>query len=187
MHEQEAGKQKKSISFVSKLDRSKLELIIGIILIAAMVLLYISTFAPKTTSVEETPVASTYNYLGEEQRLTAVLSRIEGAGEVQVMITYSGGNELVPAYNSDSSIQSTDETNQSSGIIRSTRNESESRQPVTWQDGTVLISEKRPDVIGVIIVAQGAENVVVRMALQRAAQTALNVPLNKVEVFEMSK
>ena len=54
--------------------------------------------------------AAVYNYLDEEDRLRNILSRISGVGEVQVMITYAGGSELVPAYNSDSSVQSSEET-----------------------------------------------------------------------------
>jgi stage III sporulation protein AG len=173
------------------LDRKKMEVVIGVIIILAMVLLYVSTFSSggekRETPSAESPSQETavYNYLDEEERLKSILARINGVGEVQVMITYAGGSELVPAYNSDSSVQSSEEIN-TSGTTRTTRNESESKKPVTQQDGTVLLSEKRPEVVGVIIVAQGAQNVEVRMALIKAAQTALDVPLNKVEVFEMN-
>ena len=187
------GKKRPEIKgkLLGSLDRKKMEVVIGVIIILAMVLLYLSTFSGNGEKNESPAVdsssqeAAVYNYLDEEDRLRNILSRISGVGEVQVMITYAGGSELVPAYNSDSSVQSSEETSVS-GTTRTARNESESKKPVTQQDGTVLLSEKRPEVVGVIIVAQGAQNVEVRMALIKAAQTALNVPLNKVEVFEMN-
>ena len=48
-----------------------------------------------------------------------------------------------------------------------------------------MITEKRPNVLGVVIVAEGADDLSVQLALSRAAQTALGVEASKVEVFEM--
>ncbi|MBE5780584.1 MAG: hypothetical protein E7328_02000 [Clostridiales bacterium] len=185
--EQEKSFIKAKDKMVRTMDRKKLELIIGVVIIAAMVLLYLSTFHKSPLDGLDTSLSamSEYSYVEEERRLKEILGRISGVGDVDVMITYAGGSELVPAYNSDVTVQSTDETNPS-GTVRTTRNETESLKPVTEQDGTVLLSEKRPEVIGVIIVAEGAGDVEVCMALQRAAQAALNVPVSKVEVFEMS-
>lgn len=43
------------------------------------------------------------------------------------------------------------------------------------------------DVKGVIIVSQGAGDIKVKLMLAVAASTALNVPMDKIEVFEMQK
>ena len=191
----EDGQRKKRKNLLMGLDRKKLEILIGGIIVLAMVLVYASTFFGK--GKDDAPAENTLgthdetslfgqSYQAEEDRLTAILSKINGVGEVKVMITYEGAAEQVPAYNSDSTSQSTSEES-AQGVNKTIQNETESKKTVTGQDGTVVLSEKRPQVIGVVIVAQGAENMGVRINLQKAAQTALDVPSNKVEIFTMNQ
>ncbi len=47
----------------------------------------------------------------------------------------------------------------------------------------VLVLEKEDDISGVLIVADGADQLPVRTELMRAAMTALDIPADSVEVF----
>ncbi len=125
-----------------------------------------------------------------EEKLGQTLSAINGAGKVEVMITYESGPEIVPAVNQDR--QSTDtQEDATSGGQRSNATVNESQKTVTVQgaEGSepLIIKELNPEVRGVVIVAEGAGDLAVRMDLMRAAQTVLNVPLERVEVFEMKR
>ncbi|MFR4250265.1 MAG: hypothetical protein ACLUR9_00085 [Christensenellales bacterium] len=116
----------------------------------------------------------------EKQRLSDILSSIKNAGKVEVMITYEGEAEKVPAYDNNQTTSSTVDMQN-----RSTTNQSTSQKPISGTGDLVVITEKRPNVLGVVIVAEGADDLSVQLALSRAAQTALGVEASKVEVFEM--
>lgn len=119
-----------------------------------------------------------------EERLVAVLSRIRGAGKVSVMITYETTGETVTA-----TISRTDENIQSNGATDS-RSATEVTEPATVQTDTgqtpIILMEREPVVRGVIVVAEGAADLGVRMNLQRAVRAVTGAPLDAIEVFEMS-
>ncbi len=161
--------------------------------IALLILaLYISTLLPQNPAAQtNTSTAQDGETMRSEQelenRLQTVLSSIRGAGRVEVMITYETGPELVTAMSKDTNSnksQSVDEGKQSS-----TEQQTESQKPATvsGSGGTepIVLTEKQPAVRGVIVVAEGAANIAVRMDLQLAVQTVLNVPLSSIEVFEL--
>jgi len=117
-----------------------------------------------------------------EQRLTDTLSLVRGAGRVQVMITYETGAEIVPA-------MSTDVSESLGGLEGTAGSRTESMEPVTlYQDGeneAIVLMERMPQVRGVIVVAEGAADISVRMKLQAAVQAVLGVEASRVEVLEM--
>ena len=121
-----------------------------------------------------------------EEKLAAVLSSIRGAGRVEVMITFDTGTELVPAMstnvNSDSS-----ESSDGGKTSRSTQvNEVSEPATVSGSGGNepIVLLEKQPVVRGVVVVAEGAADVRVKLDLQRAVEAVLDVPPTRIEVFE---
>jgi stage III sporulation protein AG len=126
----------------------------------------------------------------QETRLKSVLSAIRGAGRVEVMITYKTGKEVVPAMNTVESNTETEEHDSSGGIRRVNQTDINT-QPVslTTPDGSqpLITREIEPEVKGVIVVAEGAEDIRVRLELQQAVQTVLGVHSNQVEVFVMDE
>lgn len=124
-----------------------------------------------------------------EERLEKILSSIRGAGQVKVMITYETGVEMVTAMSTDvnSNRSETVGTDKSSFMVQ----ETESTKPATVSGNggytPIILAEKQPTIRGVIVVAEGAANISVKMDLQQAVQTILAVPANSVEVFELSK
>ena len=121
-----------------------------------------------------------------EQRLSAILSNIRGAGRVDVMILYDTGAQLVPAMDIDS--QSTSAQTTGSGGETASNSRTESQKPVTAANsstGTIVLAEKQPEIRGVIVIAEGAADISVRVDLQRAAQTVLGIDASLVEVFIM--
>jgi len=157
-----------------------------------ILLLYLSTVLPDGDEATPNPVT-----LGEantradvEERLSAVLGSIRGAGRVEVMVTYESGPELVPAMSTDVDVSTTQSTG-SDGRENSVSQQTESAKPATvsGSGGTepIVLTEREPAVRGVIVVAEGAADIAVKHDLQRAVQTVLDVPLSAIEVFEMAR
>lgn len=64
----------------------------------------------------------------------------------------------------------------------------ETSQPATYNsaDGNepIVLYEKEPTIRGVIVVAEGAADVTVRLDLQRAVRAVLDIPVSAIEIFE---
>ncbi|HHT65835.1 MAG TPA: hypothetical protein GX017_07070 [Clostridiales bacterium] len=124
----------------------------------------------------------------QEYRLKKILSSMKGAGRVEVMISYKTGKELIPAMNTVESNTETEEKD-SNGGIRKVRQVDTNSQPVsmTTSEGSqpLITREIQPEVLGVVVIAEGAEDIRVRMELQQAVQTVLGVHANQVDVFVM--
>ena len=123
-----------------------------------------------------------------ESRLEDILSSMRGAGRVRVLVTYATAGERVAA-----TVSTMDESvSETSGGTTATRSEQsrEMRQPATvTTDGgqsPIILVEKEPEIRGVIVVAEGAADPIVKLSLQRAVQAVTGVPLSCIEVFEMN-
>lgn len=162
----------------------------GVALLVVVLYLFVSRAADGGTAADAdgVQVLSAANAADTETRLQEVLSCIRGAGRVEVMITYETGREIVPAMTTsvNSNGSETSDGDRSSSSQQST----ESTQPATVsQSGSnapIVLKEIEPVVRGVIVVADGAADVTVRLDLQRAVRAVLDIPLSHIEVFERS-
>lgn len=151
----------------------------------ALALLCIMLCIPGRTESKHTAVQQNVSEASDEdrmeQRLMDTLSSVRGAGKVKVMITYETGNEIVPAMNTD--------VTSSISVSGENQTRTESSSPVTtYQNGeneAIVLMEREPTVRGVIVVAQGASDISVRLKLQAAVQAVLGVEAENVEVLEM--
>ena len=153
-----------------------LALMLGILLLAAGRSFSFSegeaVTLPQKESVGETPVADRET----EQRMAEILSKVEGAGQVDVMLTYRQTEEKTIAHN---------ESREENG-----ENLRMETTAILLEDGDgatqpFILSETAPEVEGVVIAAQGADSPAVCAALNQAAQALLDVPAHKVAVLKM--
>lgn len=161
--------------------------IIGVILILAGDM-FLNVKKPEAEKTEA--VVKSYDYRTElENKTKEILSKVEGAGNVDVMITFNSGSETVFAQENKKSTSETEE-NASEGDRRGIVSETEENSIVTVNnsDGStspVIIKEMTAEIAGIVIVAEGGDSIVVKDSLIRAAQALFSVPANKVEVFKM--
>jgi stage III sporulation protein AG len=144
-----------------KFLKNKNNVLILIILIIGVVIMVSSAGRSKPQTV------TTSDTFKEEEELGRILSDIEGAGEVSVMITYYGTTEKDIAYETKTS--SSDGTNSS-----------EDKKAVMSGGTPMVVKEIYPKVKGVIITAQGAGNAAVKRRLTEAVTAALDVPEYRV-------
>ena len=130
------------------------------------------------------------SYITElETKTKEILSKVSGAGNVEVMITLSDSGESVYAQENKTSSSQTDES-ASQGDMRGITSETEESTVVTVNNGDgstspVVIKEMTAEISGIVIVAEGGDDVIVKNSLIRAAQALFDVSANKVEVFKM--
>lgn len=122
-----------------------------------------------------------------EQRLTAILENIDGAGEVQVMITVKGSAERI--IEKDESYSESRST-QPSAENQTTVSDNVNRSETTVYNGSggspYVVKELQPEIEGILVVAQGADNEVVMNEITYAVQVLFDVPVHKIKVAKMS-
>lgn len=169
-------------------NSKKIKIAIVLFLCAIMVIVY---FAPEKSTKKETTVINNNTVVEQtkEQQLEKVLANIKGVGKVSVMITYENGNEVICANNIETQTSTVTEKSENGGIKES-ETIVESKSPVTIGSGNgenpLVVIEKEPKIKGVIVVAQGAENLEVKLNLQKAVETVLQVSPSQVDIFAMN-
>ncbi|NLB62273.1 MAG: hypothetical protein GX802_07675 [Clostridiales bacterium] len=189
--EKKKPKQGMLAKFTEKLKKNKkLEIAVYVGIGALALLIYLSSLnTPANNDVYQNQTAqvtmqSTQDSVKQiEERLEKTLMQIRGAGNVTVMITYETSKEIVPALSVTS--QSSSQTGDSSS--NSSQNDSKSPATITQggNEAPIVLTEIEPKVRGVIVIAQGAADLTVRMNLMHAVQTVLGVEAANIEVFEM--
>lgn len=135
------------------------------------------------SSKDESIVTIDSNQNDLEQKLVKILSQIEGAGAVDVMVTFDSSEELHPAYNTNSTTETTKEKD-SQGGERTTTTSSENKTMITsTSNGPVVVKTSEATVKGVLVVSSGATDPVVKEKLYKAVQTALQVQGHQVEIY----
>ncbi|MCL2569844.1 MAG: hypothetical protein FWE16_01395 [Firmicutes bacterium] len=117
-----------------------------------------------------------------EARLVQTLSQVRGAGRVEAMVTVAGSATLEIAYNID---ERTVTQTGANGV--STTTITVVRTPVIINDRggprPLILMEIKPQIRGVVIVAQGAHDIGVRLAILRAAQALIADNTVNIEVL----
>ena len=120
-----------------------------------------------------------------ENRLSDILSKINGVGDVKVLLTYSQTNKINPVYNEDEQSSTTEETDTSGGkrVINSSNNK---REVVFSNNNIVTQSVSSPKIQGAIVIAKGADDIRVKSDIIQAVSAATGLSTYKIQVFEMN-
>lgn len=123
------------------------------------------------------------------QKLEGILGQINGVGEVKVTVNLASTPEKDFAVNSSVDTKSTQERDQRGGNRSITEtNEQDQMVLVRESQGTkedpVVVKEKKPEVKGVVVVADGVGDPVVKADVMNATQVFLDIPLYRVIVLE---
>ena len=200
IHRQEKEKGKEPLRF-SEIGLSKLMIIIlsGVfLLILSMPSAGLSVKKDSTqkstdkdavqTDVRDTAATAMEEYAGkQEKQLEKLLSRVEGIGKVDVMVTIASSEEKKALQQEDSSSDSTSETD-STGGTRSQSSGSSRREPVlVGEDGKepYIVQIRPPQVEGVLVVAQGAGTGVVDSEIIAAVEALFPIEAHKIKVMKM--
>ena len=159
---------------LSSIPRDKL---IGCAVIAGicgMLLIAFGGEKPAKSTDKGTYSAEEYR-ICEEKRLTELLTRIDGVGKAELMLTLEGERSYVYAqeYKTDSSEDSVRSENK---IVIVDGNDS--REALTE-------NIRNPAVSGVVIVCEGGDDPKTCERIYRAVSTAMNVPTSRIYVAKL--
>lgn len=181
---------------VKKLGRTGWLLLLG--LLGVLLLAWGSFTAPATApagSKAPEPAPATVRDEGEESfaprleaSLAQTLSQVAGAGRVSVRVFLSSGPRYEYARKTTGETRTTQES-EKGGVSRVTseqRDEGEvtiMRGETGGRDEPVVVVARVPEIQGVLVVAEGASDPLVRVELTRAVETALGLPAHRVRVL----
>ncbi|MBQ7408412.1 MAG: hypothetical protein IJW13_03975 [Clostridia bacterium] len=151
----------------NKLKKVKIEYVIAIAAVVAIIALTFSSFNSNNQNASSA-TSSVEGYVNMlEEKLSTNLSKINGAGKVSVIISVQRGvtNEIAT--------EKTIEGNVSEEV------------PILVSGKPIVLAEIYPEITGVVIIAKGANNLIVKASLMAAAQTFLNVSSDKIEILTM--
>ena len=171
-------------SFQDKLMRKNGSLLLVIIGLVGMLLISLPSFLPekKPEKFSEEIKAEEADYAADiSVQLEEILGKIDGVGEIKVMVTLKQDSSYVYATDIIQSDRQEDAL---------TQQEKEKKHIILEQDGEeqALISTCfSPQVEGVIIVCQGGGDPVVVSKLTNAVTAALGIGSNRVAVSNMGQ
>lgn len=204
-------KIKKVMGYLKKLFKSEknnkmgenliILIIIGVIIIIAGSTLFGEKGKPKNNnagksvadeSVDNAEEVSVVGVNAErtdiEKNIEEILSQINGAGKVDVLVTYSSGREIVPYSDVKKSDELTDEKDSGGGTRKIDQSSYESQ--IAYEDygsgvkKPIILKELLPEVKGVVVVADGASDTLIKESLVNAVKVLLDIPIHKIQVFE---
>ncbi|HZG58058.1 stage III sporulation protein AG [Paenibacillus sp.] len=120
-----------------------------------------------------------------EDELKEILQKIVGVGEVSVLVTIDSTEEIVAERNMNESTQETNERDPNGAnrhITQTTRSGEIVIVSESGDNAPVVRKTIKPNVRGVFIVAEGAENQTVKKMIIEAVERGLGVPPHKISV-----
>lgn len=123
-----------------------------------------------------------------EDELEKILTNIEGAGNVQVMVTYTESSEIKVLYNESVEESTTEETDSSGGVRTISEINNSKEIAYLEEEGKKMpITEKvlLPKIEGAIVLAQGANNASVKNNIILAVEAVTGLSAHKIQVFQL--
>ena len=155
------------------LKKYRYALIILFIGLVLMMLPGINTTSCTTDKAVETEISSVQLL---EQKLSSLLTKVDGAGEVEVVLTISAGEEIIYQTNDD---RSNSDTSTSLNINTVTVTDASRNQ-------TGLIKQVKTEIYqGAIVVCRGADNPSVRLAIVDAISRVTGLGANCISILKM--
>lgn len=124
-----------------------------------------------------------------ERKLEDILEKIDGAGDIKVMITYQDSGTQVVEKDKNTSENSLEESD-STGGVRSTK-EQQLQESTVYEEAdagnTPFVSkELLPKVEGILIVASGGDNQKVKQNISEAVLALFQVEAHRIKIVKMS-
>lgn len=158
-------------ALTEKIMKDKKTLFIVAFAIAGMLLILFSDDSKdiKELSVSETASEFTENY---EEELQKLISKIEGAGRVSVMITYESGEESVFASDKEESFRNGEQKIKSDYII------------VDGEKGETGLKIKSiyPEIKGVAVVCSGASDPVIKERIVSVVSALFDISTKNISI-----
>lgn len=120
-----------------------------------------------------------------EEKIASNLESIKGVGKTKVLVTYTSG--LRKDYGRDESTtkRTSKETDQEGGTRETVEVTETNHIVIAGNTNPLIIVEHRPEVAGVLVIAQGASDPKIKEQIFEAVRTLLNIQPSKINVAPM--
>lgn len=139
----------------------------------------------------ETIQAEEKNYEENQKiELKNILKKMNGVGNVEVMMSFEHGEQKVPAYDKNTQKSTTEETDNEGGKRVNNQDTDGTKVVMKTSDGNnepFVLTTYKPKICGIIIIAEGAENSKTKYEIEQAVSKLYNLSLDKVNVYSMKK
>lgn len=183
---------------------NKFTYMIILIIIAGVMILVVSYFNDSTPTFLNLSNDTTFKENKREENLSTsttyqdkvknelknILSKVKGVGEVDVIIHFEGGEERIPALDSEKSNTVTEERD-SNGGNRVNNNNKDGTKVVMSSQGSstepLILKTYNPKIIGILIVAEGADDTRLSYELTKIVSSLYDISESKVSVIPMKE
>ncbi len=176
-------KEDRKFKLLSLFTKKHIKLLVVLVVMLVAIILYIgindNDKVVVSSSATDDGYLSTLEYCERlEEKLEGIISQIDGAGNVKVMVSVSGSPEII--YVSDTDNKTSTTTNGSTTTTTSS--------PIIIGSGTnssgIIKTETLPDVKGVIVVSSGANKVGIKLDILKAVATLLDISTEKITILK---
>ena len=177
-------KDERKIKLLNIFNKKNIKIIVAVVIMLVAVILYIgisldSKNVSSESSSDTTGYISTLEYCEKlEGKLEDIISQIDGAGNVKVMISVDGSPELLYVSDTDTKTSTT-----TSGTTTTT-----SSSPIiignSGNSSGIIMTEKLPNVKGVIVVSSGAGDTKIKLNILNAITTLLDISVDKITILK---
>ncbi len=120
-----------------------------------------------------------------EMRIKEILEKMVGVGSVEVLVNIEATEEIVVYRNQRDTQKKTDEQDRNGAsrqITEVSRNGEIVLYEVSGNDTPIILKTIKPKIRGIIIVANGAENITVKEMMTDAIRKGLDVPPHRISI-----
>lgn len=163
----------------------KEQLLIGVLtglLLAVIAVPLPDTKKKEAARAEKQPVKAADD---TEKRLAEILKKISGVGAVEVFMTYADNGRVVVEKDGTQSENMLRETDSSGGSRTTTSTEDRQETVLGSSREPYVVQQLRPQVEGVLVVAEGAGNEAVKMRIKETIKALFGLEANKISIMRM--
>ncbi len=143
----------------------------------------------ETTENGDAFLQAMYQYAKKQEEATEkLLSKVDGIGKVQVMLTLASSEEKVTLQDDTVSDDDSVQSDKSGSEHKTSKYQSSKESVLVKRDGTevpYVVQIQSPVVEGVVVVAQGADSSQKEMEIIEAVQALFPVQSHKIKVMKM--
>ena len=158
----EKGKSSKKIKF---------EYIVIVILVVLALVIFFTSSNINLTTKKTSKNSENSTFYDIEAKLNSVLENIDGVGKVDLIISYKSSNQKDYLTNTETSTDNGKTTTTSTTILVG-------GEPI-------VIKEYNPDVQGIVVVCEGADNLNVKLKITEVLLTIFNVSSDNIRIIKM--
>lgn len=116
------------------------------------------------------------------QKLEEILSEIDGAGKVQAWVTLAGSSEKVLIQEKDEEESLLEEADSVGGVRKEEKNNVDETVIKNSNGDPYVVKTLQPEVEGVLVVAEGGGNSVVKKNISEAVEVLFGIDAHRIKV-----